>query len=60
MWGLKELEREVYGKVISQGLERKVRQGKRRQRAGDMSMIAPWGGEHTWSPSIGAESQQSV
>ena len=37
---MKELEREVYGKVISQGLRRKVSQGKRGPRAGDVPKIA--------------------
>lgn len=40
MRGVKELERELNGKVLSQGLGRKVSQGKRRQRAGDVPKIA--------------------
>lgn len=40
MGGVKELEREVYGKVICQGLRRKVSQGKRRPRAGDVPETA--------------------
>lgn len=39
MGGVKELEREVYGKVISQGVRRKVSQGKRRPH-GDVPKIA--------------------
>jgi len=40
MRGEKELEREVYGKGISQGLSRNISQGKRRPRAGDLPKIA--------------------
>lgn len=40
MGGVKELERQVYGKVTSQGLRRKVSQGERRPRAGDVPKIA--------------------
>lgn len=40
MRGVKELERELHGKVISQGLRRSISRGKRRQRAGDVPKIA--------------------